>query len=351
MKFDVYSTSEYFADITARIERTGQGDTVMLATMVFFPQDAGVKQLIDALRAAARRGAQATLLVDANNFMIQRGRHLGPLFLHDDFQARVPRAFRPAYYALEEMKQAGVRCFITNRPAKAFSSPIAGRSHIKYGVVNERVYVGGCNLDHSTNIDLMTGWDDAQSSKWLSELADATIASGSVKAAMQRTDAIREIAPGAELLIDAGVAGQSLIFERALHLIDGARERVTLTCQFFPNDLTTQYLLGAHRRGVKVKILYNRPSKHLFPHTVLHLGVETAAKLQLPKSFFEHVLDPSRPYLHAKLITTERGIMIGSHNFLQAGVSLGTAEIALLSSDAGLGMRLEAAIMKEISPR
>jgi hypothetical protein len=35
-----------------------------------------------------------------------------------------------------------------------------------------------------------------------------------------------------------------------------------------------------------------------------------------------------------KLIACDKGFMIGSHNYVRAGVSLGTAEIALKSPDA-----------------
>ena len=348
MKFDVYSTSEYFADITARIERSGQGDTVMLATMVFFPQDAGVRRLMDALKGAARRGAETTLLVDANVFLIHGDRIPGPLFWHDDFPREVASAFRPALDALEELKADEVRCFITNRPKRALTGPFAGRSHIKFGIVNDRVYLGGCNLDFSTNIDVMTGWDDAS---WLGELTDTIIAEGSVKHAMQGNDKFRRIGPGIELLIDAGVVGQSLILERAMKMIDDARQRVFFTCQFFPNDVTTKHLLAAHRRGVTVKIMYNRSSKHVFPYNVMHFGVEAVGRLQLPKCFFDGALPTGSDFFHPKVIATERGTMVGSHNFLKVGVNLGTAEIALQSTDAELGMRLEAAIMKEIRPR
>jgi hypothetical protein len=39
------------------------------------------------------------------------------------------------------------------------------------------------------------------------------------------------------------------------------------------------------------------------------------------------------PHIHAKLIATERAAMIGSHNYVVQGVSLGTAEAAILRND------------------
>jgi hypothetical protein len=39
------------------------------------------------------------------------------------------------------------------------------------------------------------------------------------------------------------------------------------------------------------------------------------------------------PRLHAKLLATEQGAMIGSHNYVVQGVTLGTAEAAILRND------------------
>ena len=52
------------------------------------------------------------------------------------------------------------------------------------------------------------------------------------------TAAFRGATRAAKVLIDAGVPGQSTIFENALELIDGAQEWLLLTCQFFPNSVT-----------------------------------------------------------------------------------------------------------------
>ena len=39
-----------------------------------------------------------------------------------------------------------------------------------------------------------------------------------------------------------------------MQLIDEARERVLITCQYFPNDVTAAHLQAAYERGVKVEI-------------------------------------------------------------------------------------------------
>jgi hypothetical protein len=53
--------------------------------------------------------------------------------------------------------------------------------------------------------------------------------------------------------------------------------------------------------------------------------------LRVPSHFFEGMIAKKNTMLHAKLLATDAGAMIGSHNYVRAGVALGTAEIALLS--------------------
>jgi hypothetical protein len=52
-----------------------------------------------------------------------------------------------------------------------------------------------------------------------------------------------------------------------------------------------------------------------------------------PSALFDQQLHKDLPYLHAKLLATEQGAMIGSHNYVGVGVSFGTAELTLLRYD------------------
>lgn len=122
-----------------------------------------------------------------------------------------------------------------------------------------------------------------------------------------------------------------------MDIIDGAQERLLITCQFFPNDVTARHLLAAQRRGVKVDILYNDPSKHPFPYNLLHRMVIAREGLKLPANFFAQALKRDKPYLHAKLLVSEQAAMMGSHNLVTAGVRLGTAEIAMVFTDPTVG--------------
>jgi hypothetical protein len=59
-------------------------------------------------------------------------------------------------------------------------------------------------------------------------------------------------------------------------------------------------------------------------------------------------LPKTGPGLHAKLIATEKGAIIGSHNYVRTGVQLGTAEIALMRYDTVFARNAIAALRREL---
>jgi cardiolipin synthase A/B len=342
----IYTRAEYFADLVERIGRLGAGDRVMLATMDFGPGQPEVKAVLEALGAAAGRGARVRLYVDAYAFLVHRAVVLGPEFFGRPLDG-AGGSFRAAYVALEALKAAGGEYVITNRPGRPFTLPIAGRSHIKFAILNDRLYVGGCNLNNSHQTDLMVGWDDAASAEFVAGVAQRA-ATGSVRQGLGGQDQSFEVDAAAQLLVDAGRRGQSRIMETALELIDKAQERILITCQFFPDGAICERLLAAHKRGVQVEIIYNHPSKHHFPNNLLHYAVEGVSRLRFPERFFVHVLGGQQNFLHAKLLSTEHATIIGSHNYVGAGVRLGTAELALVCREPEFGRAAEATLRRQL---
>jgi phosphatidylserine/phosphatidylglycerophosphate/cardiolipin synthase-like enzyme len=127
-----------------------------------------------------------------------------------------------------------------------------------------------------------------------------------------------------------------LIFNEALRLIDSAQEWLVITCQFFPNSITAQHLKQAAARGVKLEVIFSHPKHH---GVIGGLGQQFSIlreRSRVPKELFENALSRKDLMLHAKLIACDQGLMLGSHNYVNAGVVLGTAEIAFKSSEAKL---------------
>lgn len=340
---------EYIVELTKRVARLNRGDRAAVMTMAFMPWDPEIAGLLDALGKAAKRGADVLLSVDAYGFLAGHGIQTGPLIWRKEIPTRLKGVFAQRQRALASLEACGGRVVITNQPARLLTSPVAGRSHIKFGVVNDEVWIGGCNLDNASDIDLMAQWHDKALADWLMQLPVRAELAGSVHAAQQDKDTVRPTAGGAELLIDAGVRGQSSIMEQALRLVNEAEERILLTCQFFPSRVMARHLARASKRGVQVELIYNHPNKHQKPRHLLHHATRAVEQLMRPGELFVHELPQSQEYIHTKLLVTEKAAMLGSHNYVEAGVLLGTAEVALMSKDAEFADRAVSALRKQLS--
>jgi cardiolipin synthase len=329
--FSFYNRKQYFTDLTQRIAKTGDGDRVALATMSFDPEFPEIRQLVNGLAAAVKRGANVSLAIDAYNFLKGRQRFVGPLFLHAEFPApaQLRGEFAEKYQLVQELRSAGIELVITNQPHRAFTNPYGGRSHIKFAIINQRVYLGGCNLDAPEHTDLMLGWDDASFAATLYEFSQQMIRHEGLSF-MEGRDRHIKLNDECEVLIDAGRPRQSVILDQALRLIDEAHESVFMTNQFFPHGVTLQHLKAARRRGVTVRVVFSHPANfNKFERLPQYLNLAWA-HITTPASLLAGQLSRDKGYIHSKVLTSESAAMVGSHNYISAGVNFGTAEIALV---------------------
>ncbi len=332
--FSFFSGSEYFDDLASRISVTKSGDRIVLATMAFQPNDPKVRLVLDELNSALDRGVTVSVIIDAFPFIVRESVTPGPLFYLSKLPRYMTRLFRARLDALESLKQHGGRYKIINHPVRRFMLPFSGRSHIKFSVINNDIRIGGCNLSNSKDTDIMIGWTNQETANWLCSLEDRISKNGRVSDELGGKDTTKHVGGDSSLLLDAGVSGQSIIFDKVLELIDNAEKYVYITCQYFPNDITIRKLAAARARGVDVSIVFNHPAKHPFPLNILHFSVTQFEKIGRPPELFTRQLSRQDHYIHAKLLATDKGTVIGSHNYVKAGVTFGTAEIALYNRDS-----------------
>jgi len=331
----------YFQELIDFAREAGPDDRMAVAAMSFHPQDLIIKELMRELTSAAGRGARVTLLVDAINFTRSSNpSRFGPLWYSARLSTHSPKPFGDCFASLEALKTAGGTYVITNRPARPFSNPYAGRSHIKFAVLNNRVYIGGNNLDKYNTMDVMTSWEDRVTADYIHNFAVDTVRTASPRTTLQGQDVRHKVDDDTVLLIDAGVSRQSIILDEALELIDEAQERIFMTCQYFPGGRTGQHLAAAIRRGVNVALYYSPPNAHGM-HAPGHYIYELRERGRTHAGLFKHRLPIGDPKLHAKVLVTEQGAMLGSHNYVVQGVQMGTAEIALHSRSRYFAKDLE----------
>ncbi len=330
--YDLFSRREYFEHLIHRFNTAKEGDVIVLATLEYEPGQAVIHDIVTAMCTAAQRGASVTFLVDAWSFMLKEGSMLGPVY----FRKKDPKLgygkFKEVIKSVHTLREHGVDCEVINKPQRGFRNPFAGRSHIKFALINNEVFVGGCNLSYPDQLDVMVRTENKKLSDYLVSFTADVIKHKNVRDAMKQHDTRFKIDNNTELLIDAGIKKQSIIYDQAFQLISEAKKKIYMTCQYFPNARTPAELAKASIRGVDVHLAYNHPDQHNSTMRVGQKRTIAYGKKRLPEVVFKNQLNMNREYLHAKILLSEKEVIVGSHNFVSLGVSLGTAEIALRST-------------------
>jgi cardiolipin synthase A/B len=347
--FTFYTSEEYWDELLKQFAKAKPDDRIAMIVMGFDPVEPPVEKVTQALIEAIERGVNVSLVVDAYTFLLNpKAERLGPLWFQSNLRY-ITKAFEPQLRVINAIRNhPNGHATIINKPGRPFPNPVAGRNHIKYTVINDRVFVGGCNLYHTWWLDLMVGWNDKVTADYLYDIILNLHRVESTKELFGGQDLEVALDADTALYIDSGKKNQSIIFKKALELIDSAEKSLIMTCQFFPNSITARHLAAAHKRGVDVEIIYAHPAKQ---GHIGGLGQQVSIvreKYRHPAELFQKMIPKTGPALHAKLIATEKGAIIGSHNYVQAGVSLGTAEIALLRYDNQFAKDAVAALKREL---
>lgn len=347
-RFSFYTNLEYWAQLATLIRKTTKGDRLLLMSMTFDPTEPAIATVMDEAQAAAARGVHVNLAIDAHSFLLDDAHRPGPLWSRRSMPKFIIRQmYRNKLAILESIdSHPDSHADIINMPRRNIDLPIAGRSHIKAAIINDRIFLGGCNLQGSLSVDMMVGWRDPVTSDRLHTTLLNIIHHRHAGQALKWVDRSMNVSDNTDIFIDSGTRNQSLILDEALSLIDSAEQWLVITCQFFPNSITARHLAAAMKRGVKVEVIYAHPRHHgLIGGTGQQISI-LRERTRVPKELFKHALTRKDPMLHAKLIACDKGVMIGSHNYVTAGVILGTAEIALKAANEQLARQAVEALKR-----
>jgi len=339
--FTFLNRREYFSDLTQRIENARKGDRILLVTHDFHPDEPQIAELMAALVAAAQRGVNTHFALDERSF---------PLMQRVPINKKSERLIQATHNSLRKLRAAGATYAITNKSFHRLIHRFSGRAHIKSAIINDLVYVGGCNLTRTNQIDIMVRWRDSRTADWLYSLLTSMIHAESSQQAFAGKDFELAIDADTKLLLDAGTPKQSLIYEHALQLIDDAKEWLVLTCQYFPNSITGRHLVAAYKRGVHISVYYNHPSIHQPGFNTLVQGVVLRERFRYPRALFAEQLHKFVPYVHAKILANEKTAMIGSHNYMTIGVTFGTAELTLVRHDPAFARKVIEHFRRQLVP-
>jgi cardiolipin synthase A/B len=318
--------ADYVADATAAILKAKKRVS-FLCMMV--TDDESTNLLITALNEAAQRGVQVEVAADVFTYGELSGHFIPTRYFTKKARSLTAMAKR--------FEDSNVNFHWLGRFA---NTPFTGRTHIKWCVVDDTIYsFGGVNLydEGIKNNDYMFKVSDKTLANTLDDEFDRL-----VKADKGRFSYRSRSIPTTygTVHLDGGLPLDSVIYRRVCNL---AREASSVL-------FVSQY-------GAAGKL--NRLLKKVDSQLYFNTGKDATIlnKLVIGLTHFitrTKTLYTRKPYLHAKFMiftmTDGRKIAVtGSHNFANAGVLLGTREIALETENPAIIQQLESFFIDHIA--
>ena len=290
--------------------------------------DASTQKLITALCKAAKRDVHVEVSSDIFTYGVMGGWRNTPLSPNKRIHAlsAMAKRFRDSGVKFDWIGQLGPILF-------------AGRMHIKWCVVDEKVYCfGGVNLydDGLKYADYMFGSRDVELGNQITKEHER-IVSASRLGMVHRSYQFASL--HGTVLVDGGKLGDSIIYKRACELARQATD-ITFVSQYCPTGK-----LGKIMKAKGANLYFSPPNLgHGFNRFLIRVTMATTGYKTLYRR---------RKYIHAKCIiyTMPDGhkvALTGTHNFVRAGVALGTREIELETADLNVISQLEAFLQTHI---
>lgn len=317
-----------FLDVTRQLTRQASG-RVGFETMIWYP-DPPTYQFTRMLEQTARRKVLAQAKIDWYSLLTTD--------FHNNFfpgpSLRRKRLMQTKEM-IEGMKDAGVQVDMLNTPDFLHRLvPQLGRNHRKIGLIDDVGFVMGFNFTkyNFECEDVAVALTDSMTVDKLAEVFE--------NAGQRGKD--REISCGNNtfLLVDEGKVGQSLILDRAVEMVKGARDYVRWINLFHPNGRLEVEMARAKNRGIDIEGIITRPvwfRKARFDIRLMQLLNEVHSK------YLGHqlALGYHNPDIHAKVLLVDDRVLVGSHNLVWEGVWAGTQEIDIFSTNPTLARNLQ----------
>lgn len=312
-------STEYSEHIVRAINRA-HSRVYVLALVV--QQNGDTNPIITALIRAAHRGVDVRVMADFSTYSYLGG-HLKPLSIYHVLS-------RASTSMQNRFNSAGID-FSWLGMYQPFM--FAGRTHGKWIVIDDSVYTfGGINLHHafSKDNDFMFYFRNKSLADIICRehvfISQANNSEGAYLSSSYSHDL-------GHIYFDGGIPGDSLIYRRAVKLVESATHVIIVT-QYCPAGS-----LASKLSNTQYQAYFNKPqTKDILTNTLIAFS----QKLHRIDNSYRH-----SAYIHAKfMIVTDRTgnktALTGSHNFISLGGMLGTREVALETTDSRIINQLEA---------
>jgi cardiolipin synthase len=279
---------------------------------------------------AAERGLDAKLNIDYYPLLMTDGDfNYLPIF-NKEKAAERKRRILTRIQAIHNLRDMNVDIHLLNKPGLLESIiPTKGRNHIKIIIVDNFAWVGGINF-HDFNFlcdDFMVKLTGKHLIAYLKQLYMHMHDNQPI------VDITTYFNKDAKLMLDSGKPGKSVILDEAIKLVNTACTSVDFSSAFFPDGNMLSALYEVTRRGVRVRAVVPQFETVKGISRLVDISSELLMKIENKKIpvFFNN------RKMHSKFIIVDNATVIfGSHNFSQRGVTMGTAELAVESTNPSL---------------
>lgn len=324
---ELLSPAHYIEQATAAVERAQT--RVSFISMVL-TTDISTSKFLDALADAAKRGVKVSVA--------------GDMFTYTELSGQ----FIPSHYYSKKVRSTTKMARTLSKAGIDFHwlgrlniTTISGRTHSKWCVVDDTVFsFGGVNLyDKAThNADYMLRTENAVLADKLIQEHHRIVRADKKRYSYRSHSLILDTA--STVLFDAGLFGDSIIYQRACELAEQAAH-ITYVSQYCPTGRLTKQL-----RKTDATLYFNTwQNADGFNRFIIRVGMFlTRQSTRYSRS----------TYIHAKCMIFEmsdgtKTAITGSHNFVHGGVLLGTREVALETHDPDIISQLETFIATHIA--
>jgi phosphatidylserine/phosphatidylglycerophosphate/cardiolipin synthase-like enzyme len=137
------------------------------------------------------------------------------------------------------------------------------------------------------------------------------------------------------LYVDTGKHGKSIIYDKAMAMIEEAKTSIIFMSQFVPDGPLLGKLIEASKRNIAITVITSSDKDILFEHYPSKLAYLYFKFIY--KNYPNIKLINLKKHMHVKLLLVDDKLAItGSNNLTFSGVLFGTEEIMLETSDSKL---------------
>lgn len=320
MDAKLLNANEFYEDFLSHIKSAQQ--KILIQTMIMQPGPL-MDQVIDAICERARVGVSVRILIDNVTYQYDDG--FLPLVPIISFRyLKSGRRLRnKVTLMIERLQHSGAVVQLLNQNKFAeWLWPVWGRNHRKIYIVDWKVWIGGVNLHEVgfSSLDVMV------------RLSEKYVVSAWGKVFWEtRLEGQTEVGNKSRILLDGGKSTKSCIYERVLFEVERSNGKVVFVSQFPPQGrLLKLFCKVSNQQDVEIYISAKEQYKSILDKFLLK-NFEGAVR-----EFSNIKVRYAKKKVHAKMLILDDLLVVGSHNLVETGILMHTAECALFSEDVAL---------------